>query len=82
MPQKRSEINMDTLIFILHAILITSTTVEDFILQDTSNIIYLLLHLPKSAVPVFQLGETIRNGLLQVSNLLNSNQVTSDILNH
>ena len=76
MPKKRSEINVGTLFFIPHPIPIQSKTVEDF-----GNIITLLTHLIFEA-PLLQLGDTTRNVLLQVTNLLNINQVTSTVLQH
>ena len=51
--------------------------VENFIRQATGAIMTLLTHLSKSTVPILQLGDTIINDLLQVTNLLNSDQVTS-----
>ena len=64
----------------MHGIPIISTTVEVFIHQATRDIISLLAHLPKSVAPIIQLGDTGRNVLLQVNNILNSNQVTSAVL--
>ena len=79
-PQKRSGINVDTLVFIPHVISIPSTTVDDFIRQATSDIINLRTHLPNYTAPVIQLGDTTRKIILQVTNVLNSNQVTSTVL--
>ena len=81
MPQKRSDINVDTLVFIPYVIPIPSTTVEDFIRQATGDIIT-LTNPPKSTTPILQLGDTTRNGLLQVTNLLNRNHVTSTVFQH
>ena len=81
-PQKLSEINADKLLLIPHAIKILSTTVEDFIRQATSDIINILTYPPKSTAYVLQLGGTTRSILLQVDNILNFNQVTSDVLKH
>ena len=80
MPQKRSEINVCTLVFIPHVILIPSTTLEDFIRQGTIDIITLLPNLPKSTSPILQLGDATRPQLLQVTNLLNTDHVTSTFL--
>ena len=72
-PQKRSEINAGTLVLILNVILIPSTTVEDFICQALRDIVTLLTHPPNATSPIFKLGDIIRNGLFQATNLLNSN---------
>ena len=68
--------------FIPHAIIILSTTAENFIRQSNSSMINLLTHPLKSTAPILQLCEITINGLLQVTNLLNSNQVTSTVLQH
>ena len=79
-PQKRSEINVDILVFIPHIISIRSTTVEDFFRQVTSNSVNVLTHRPKSTETILQLGDVIINSLLQVTNLLSSTQVTSTVI--
>ena len=59
-----------------------STTVEYFIRKATRDIIILITRPPKHTALVLHLGNTIRNFILQVTNLLNINQVTPTIIHY
>ena len=80
MPQTRTEIDADTITFIPHTIPIPETCVEDLIRQTTSDISTLLTHPPKLTTPVLELGNTTKNGLLQLTSLLNRSTTPPKVL--
>jgi hypothetical protein len=81
LPQTKTEIDTDTISFIPHTIPIPETNIEDFIRQSISDIATLLTHPPKMTTPTLSLGDTTKNGLLQLTSLLHRSTTTSDIMN-
>ena len=75
----RQEVDADTLTFIPHTIPIPETTTEDFIRQAVSDIATLLSNPPKETAPILKLGDATKNGLLELTSILNRNQ-TDDII--
>ena len=80
MPQSKSIIHCDTVTFIPHLIPIPETSIEDFIRQAAGDIVTLLTTPPSSTTPILQLGDSTRNGLLQLSTLFHRNQVTNSLI--
>lgn len=73
MPQLKTEIDANT-------IPIPETSVEDFASQTALNISTLLTHPPISTALVFKLGDTTKNGLLQLTSLLHRSSTTGKIV--
>lgn len=80
-PQTRSEIVTDTLVFIPHTIPFPHITTDDFIRQAASDIITLLTHPPPLSHPSLSVGDTTKNGLLQLATILNRNSVDNSTIN-
>jgi hypothetical protein len=80
LPQTRTEVDTDTLSFIPHTIPIPETNIEDFIRQAMSDISVLLTHPPSTSQPVLALGNTTKNGLLQLTSLLNRSTTSDQVL--
>ena len=70
----------DTVIFIPHQIPIPTTSLSDYICQAPSNIVILLTCPPKNYLPPIQLNDTIKKGLLQLSTILNCNEISPNLL--
>ena len=77
-PSTRTEIVSDTLVFIPHTIPIPTITIDNFLTQAASNIITLFTCPPSNIPSTLQMGDSTKNGLLQLAILLNTNQITND----
>ena len=73
LPQTRSEVNTDTVIFIPAQINFPELKLDDFLKQSAQDIITLLTNPPPSTVPSLQAGDSTRNALLQLATLLHTN---------
>lgn len=81
LPQTRSEVHSDTIIFFPKQVPFPSITTDDFIWQATSDIITLLTHPPPSStVPSLELGDSTKNALLQVATILNWNPLNDTVM--
>ena len=81
-PSIRREIVTDTLVFIPHIILIPIITIDNFLTKAVSDIITLLTCPPSNIHSTLQIEDSTRNGLLQLATLLNTNQITNDVINN
>ena len=81
LPSTRAEVDTDTVTFIPHVIAIPEMNLEDFLRQATLDIVSLLTHPPASSVPVMMLGDNTKNGLLQLTTLLQTNALPPKLLN-
>ena len=68
--------------FIPHAIPIPTVSFDNFLHQAASDIINVLTQPPPLLPTTYQIGNKIRNGLLQLATLLKSNQITNDKLHY
>ena len=78
-PSTRKEIVADTLVYIPHIIQVPTITTDNFLTQETSDIITLLTCPPSNIHSTLQIRDSIRNGLLQLATLLNT---APDVINN
>ena len=81
-PSTRTEIISATYVFIPHTIPIPTITIDNFLTQSASDIIMLFTYPPSNFSSALQIGDSIRNGLLQLATLLNRNQKTNTVINN
>ena len=77
-PSTRTEIVTDTLVFIPHSVPIPTITTYNFL---THHIATLLTCPPSNILSTLQIADLTRNGLLQLATLVNTNQITNDVIN-
>ena len=70
-PRSRRTRICDTVTYFPHEIPFPKVTLEDHLKQATSNIIDILTNPPSTTVPSLQAGDTTKNALLQIAQLLN-----------
>ena len=68
-PTTKSEINSDTLAFFPHEIPLPQVSTEDYLKQATQDIISLLTN-PISFLPSLKVGDTTKNAMLEIAQLL------------
>ena len=68
-PTTKSEINSDTLAFFPHEIPLPKVSAEDYLKQATQDIISLLTH-PVTFLPNLKVGDTTKNALLEIAQIL------------
>ena len=69
-PKTRSLVDADTVEFFLHSIPFPSFTLTDFLIQTATDITSILANLPKSIVPTIEVGDLIKNTILNIAKLL------------
>ena len=69
-PTTKSEINCDTLAFFPHNIQFPKVNTKDYLKQTTQAIISLLTN-PIASLPYLQIGDTTKNALLDIVQILN-----------
>ena len=80
LPITKTDVDTDTITFIPHVISIPEMKLEDFIRQAASDIITLLIYPPPTSAPSIAVGNSTRNGLLQLATLLHTNTVPEKLL--
>ena len=80
-PSSRTEITTVTLVFVPRTIPIPTINTDNFLTQAASDIITLLTCPPSNIPLTLQIGDSTKNGLLQLATLLNTNQITKDEIN-
>ena len=80
LPSTNTEIINDTLVFIPCTIPILSITTDNFLIQAASYIVTLLTSPPSNIPTSLKIGDSVKNGLLQVATLFNTNQITNEVI--
>ena len=80
LPSTNKEIISNTLVFISHTISIPAITTDNFLTQAASDIVTPLAYPPSDILSSLQIGDSVKNGLLQLATLLNRNQITNTVI--
>ena len=81
-PSTRTEIISDMLVFIPHTIPIPTITTDNFLTKAASDVTTLLTCPSSNIHSTLQIGDFIKNGLLQLETLINRNQITNKVINN
>ena len=73
-PNTRSEHNVDTVTFFPHNFKIPQVSLDDFLRQAVNDIITLLTIPPDSTTPSLEAGDSTRNALLKLADILKTSQ--------
>ena len=79
-PNTRSEVTTDTVVFLPKQIKFPQVSINNLLMQATFDIISLLTNPPPSTVPSLQAGSNVKNAILQLATILNTNPLTDSEL--